>query len=82
MTTHERHPLPIGPSPGPSSQLRTPNWVACPSTLSPILPPIALLTKGAQEHPLVAHLEAKFPQLPLQVSDLVVQVTNNVSGNR
>ena len=77
MTAHERHPLPIGPSPGPTSHLRTSQGTASLSTFSPIPPSIALLTKGAQKHPLVAHLEAKLPQLPFQVSDLIVEIANN-----
>ena len=81
MTSHERHPLPIGPSSGPPRHLRTSHWIASPSLLLPVLPPITLLTEDTQELPLIPYLEAKLPQLPLQVLDLIVEIPNSVSGN-
>ena len=81
MTSHERHPLPIGPPTGPSPHLWTSHWIVSPSPLPSVLPPITLLTEDAQELPLISNLEGKLTQLPLQVSDLIIEIPNGVSGN-
>jgi hypothetical protein len=39
------------------------------------------LTEDAQELPLISNLEGKLTQLPLQVSDLIIEIPNGVSGN-
>ena len=81
MASHERHSLPVGPPTSPPPRLWTSHWIASPSLLPSVLPPITLLMEDAQELPLISHLEAELPQLPFEISDLIIQILNSICQN-